>query len=365
MRFIAQEMRELMAKLGFRTVDEMVGRTDKLIAKEALDHWKAKGLDLSNFLHLPDAPPEVGRHCEIPQDHGLDKALDNQVLLDMCRPALERGEPVAATLPIRNVNRVVGTILGSEVTRRYGAEGLPEDTIRLRFQGSAGQSFGAFIPAGITLVLEGDSNDYIGKGLSGGKIIVYPPEGSTFLPEENIVIGNVAFYGATGGQAYIRGVAGERFCVRNSGVHAVVEGVGDHGCEYMTGGCVVVLGSTGRNFAAGMSGGVAYVLDETGDFPNRCNQEMVYLERLDDGSEIRGVEAMIRQHAEYTDSELAWRILDDWDRKIAKFVKIMPKDYKRMLEAFERVKAVGLSGEEAVMAAFEQNKNDLARVSGN
>jgi glutamate synthase (ferredoxin) len=283
----------------------------------------------------------------------------------MCRSALERGEPVAATLPIRNVNRVVGTMLGSEVTRRHGAEGLPEDTIRLRFQGSAGQSFGAFIPKGVTLVLEGDSNDYIGKGLSGGKVIVYPPEGSVFVAEENIIIGNVAFYGATGGQAYIRGVAGERFCVRNSGIHAVVEGVGDHGCEYMTGGRVVVLGSTGRNFAAGMSGGIAYVLDETGDFALRCNQEMVYLEQLEDESEIKEVEAIIRQHAEYTNSELAWRILGDWERKISKFVKIVPKDYKRMLEAFERVTALGSSGEEAVMTAFEQNKNDQARVSGN
>jgi len=365
MRFVAQEMRELMAKLGFRTIDEMVGRTDRLVAKEGVDHWKAKRLDLSTILHQPDAPPEVGRYCQIPQDHGLEKALDYQVLLDMCNPALERGEPVAATLPIRNANRVVGTMLGSEVTRRYGAEGLPEDTIRLRFQGSAGQSFGAFIPKGITLVLEGDSNDYIGKGLSGGKIIVYPPEGSTFLAEENIIIGNVAFYGATGGQAYVRGVAGERFCVRNSGLHAVVEGVGDHGCEYMTGGRVVVLGSTGRNFGAGMSGGIAYVLDEAGDFPGRCNQEMVYLEELEDKSEIEEVKGMIRQHAEYTNSELAWRMLGDWDRKIPKFVKVIPKDYKRMLEAFERVEALGLSGEEAVMAAFEENKNDLARVSGN
>ncbi len=365
MRFIAQEMREWMAKLGFRTINEMIGRTDKLVTKEAIGHWKAKGLDLSNILYQPDAPPEVGRYCQIPQNHGLDQALDNQILLDMCRPALERGEPVAATLPIRNVNRVVGTILGSEVTRCYSAEGLPEDTIRLRFQGSAGQSFGAFIPKGITLVLEGDSNDYIGKGLSGGKIIVYPPEGSTFVPEENIIIGNVAFYGATRGQAYIRGMAGERFCVRNSGIHAVVEGIGDHGCEYMTGGRVVVLGSTGRNFGAGMSGGIAYVLDEAGDFPRRCNQEMVYLERLDDEAEIKEVEAMIRQHAEYTNSKLAWRILSDWDNKISKFVKVMPKDYKRMLEAFDRVKAAGLSGEEAVMSAFELNKNDQARVSGN
>jgi glutamate synthase domain-containing protein 2/glutamate synthase domain-containing protein 1/glutamate synthase domain-containing protein 3 len=365
MHFIAQEMRELMAQLGFRTIDEMVGRTDKLVAKEGIEHWKASGLDLSSILYQPSVPPEVGRYCQIPQQHGLDRALDNRVLLEMCQPALERGEPVAATLPIRNVNRVVGTLLGSQVTRRYGAEGLPEDTIRLRFQGSAGQSFGAFIPKGITLVLEGDSNDYIGKGLSGGKIIVYPPEGSTFIAEENIIIGNVAFYGATGGQAYIRGKAGERFCVRNSGLRAVVESVGDHGCEYMTGGRVVVLGSTGRNFAAGMSGGIAYVLDEAGDFPRRCNQQMVTLERLVDETEIREVETMIRQHAEYTNSELAWRILADWEHKIPKFVKVIPKDYKRMLQAIERVEAAGLSGEAAVMMAFEQNKNDHARVSGN
>ncbi len=365
MHFVAQEVRQLMARLGFRTLDEMIGRTDRLEARPAIEHWKARGLDFSNILYQPDAPPEVGRYCQIAQDHGLEKALDRQVLLDLCRPALERGEPVAADLPIRNTNRVVGTILGSEVTRRYGAEGLPEDTIRLRFHGSAGQSFGAFVPPGITLVLAGDANDYIGKGFSGGKIIVYPPEGSTFVPEENIIIGNVAFYGATRGEAYIRGVAGERFCVRNSGLRAVVEAVGDHGCEYMTGGRVVVLGSTGRNFAAGMSGGIAYVLDEAGDFHRRCNQQMVYLERLETPTEIEEVKGMIRRHAGYTNSALAWRILDRWPAIVSKFVKVMPKDYKRMLEAFERVKAAGLSGEEAVMTAFEQNKNDQARVSGN
>jgi glutamate synthase (ferredoxin) len=365
MHFIAQEMRELMAKLGFRTVDEMIGHVDVLEMREAVDHWKAQGLDFSNILYQPDAPPEVGRYCQISQDHGLDKALDNQVLLDLCQPALERGEPVAATLPIRNTNRVVGTILGSELTRRYRAEGLPEDTVRLRFQGSAGQSFGAFVPRGITLVLEGDANDYMGKGLSGGKMIVYPPEGSTFIPEENIIIGNVAFYGATSGEAYIRGLAGERFCVRNSGAHAVVEGVGDHGCEYMTGGRVVVLGRTGRNFAAGMSGGIAYVLDWDGDFHTRCNQEMVDLEKLEEATEIEAVKGMIERHAEYTHSELGWRVLGRWDELRPKFVKVMPKDYKRMLEAFQRVEEAGLSGDEAVMVAFEQNKNDLARVSGN
>jgi glutamate synthase (ferredoxin) len=365
MHFVAQEMREWMAKLGFRTVDEMIGRVDKLDVRKAADHWKAKGLDYSNILYQPDVPPDVGRYCQVPQDHGIDKTFDKQVLLDLCKPALERGEPVRATLPIRNIHRVVGTILGSEVSRRYGGEGLPEDTIRLHFKGSAGQSFGAFVPRGITLILEGDSNDYIGKGLSGGKIIVYPPEGSTFVPEENIIIGNVAFYGATSGEAYIRGMAGERFCVRNSGVHAVVEAVGDHGCEYMTGGRVVVIGPTGRNFAAGMSGGIAYVLDEAGDFHTRCNQDMVHLERLEDEEEIKEVESMILQHARYTDSDVAWRVLALWDELVPKFVKVFPKDYKRMLEAIERVRAAGLSGEEAIMIAFEENKRDLARVSGN
>ena len=365
LRFIAQETRELMAELGFRTVNEMVGRTDKLQVRKAVDHWKAKGLDFSQILHQLDSPPEVGRYCQIRQDHRLEQALDNRVLLELCQPALEKGVPVAATLPIRNTDRVVGTILGSAVTRRYGAEGLPEDTIRLHFQGAAGQSFGAFIPPGLSLILEGDSNDYIGKGLSGGKIVVYPPQGSTFVPEENIIIGNVAFYGATGGEAYIRGVAGERFCVRNSGVRAVVEGVGDHGCEYMTGGRVVVLGQTGRNFAAGMSGGIAYVLDEAGDFHHRCNRAMVDLERLEDASEVSEVKSMVERHAGQTASQLAQRILHHWQTMIPTFVKVMPRDYRRMLEAFKQVEAAGVSGEEAAMAAFEINTRDLARVSGN
>jgi glutamate synthase (ferredoxin) len=365
MRFIAQEARELMAQLGFRTINEMIGRTDKFEPQKAVEHWKARGIDLSNILYQPEAGPEIGRYCQILQDHGLDKALDNQVLLKLCEPALERGEKVQATVPIQNTNRVVGTILGSELTRRHGANGLAEDTIKLHFKGSAGQSFGAFVPKGMTLLLEGDANDYLGKGLSGGKIIVYPPEGSTFVPEENIIIGNVAFYGATGGEAYIRGMAGERFCVRNSGVHAVVEAVGDHGCEYMTGGRVIVLGPTGRNFAAGMSGGVAYVLDELKDFRRRCNLQMVDLEWLEDKKEIDEVHQMIRRHAEYTKSERAWKILALWEEMSSKFVKVMPKDYKRALEAMARVQAMGLSGDEAVMAAFEENKKDLSRVGGN
>jgi glutamate synthase (ferredoxin) len=258
----------------------------------------------------------------------------------------------------------VGTILGSEVTRRFGPEGLPEDTIHFHFQGSAGQSFGAFVPHGVTLELEGDANDYFGKGLSGGKVILYPPEGSTFAPEENIIVGNVAFYGATNGEAYIRGMAGERFCVRNSGVRAVVEGVGDHGCEYMTGGRVVVIGETGRNFAAGMSGGIAYIFDEDGGFKNRCNPETVTLEHLAE-SDLREVEELLKRHAVYTHSERAWQILALWEETASKFVKVLPKDYKRMLDAIRQAETEGHVGDEAVMAAFEANKNDAARVSGN
>jgi glutamate synthase (ferredoxin) len=364
MKFIAQDVREIMAELGFRTIDEMIGRSDRLEMRRAVDHWKANGVDLSDILYQPDVPAEWGRYAQIEQDHGLDEALDNAVLLDICKPTLEKAEAIEAIIPIKNVNRTVGTILGSELTRRYGAEGLPEGTVRLHFNGSAGQSFGAFVPRFMTLILEGDSNDYIGKGLSGGKIVVYPPKGSTFVPEDNIIVGNVAFYGATGGEAYIRGVAGERFCVRNSGVRAVVEGVGDHACEYMTGGRVVVLGPTGRNFAAGMSGGIAYVLDERGQFPILCNQDMVYIERVGEADMEELIE-MIERHVEYTHSERGKDVLSRISGLEGKFLKVMPKDYKRMLEAIERVQETGLSGEEALMAAFEENKRDLARVSGN
>ena len=364
MHFIAQEMREHMAKLGFRTVNEMVGRSDRLEVRRAVEHWKAKGLDYAAILYQPKVRRDVGRYCQIPQNHGLENALDNQVLLDLAAPALERREKVKATLDIRNTNRVVGTILGSEVTRRFGPQGLPEDTIHFHFEGSAGQSFGAFVPAGMTLELEGDANDYFGKGLSGGKIVLYPPEGSTFPPEENIIVGNVAFYGATGGEAYIRGMSGERFCVRNSGVRAVIEGVGDHGCEYMTGGRVVVIGTTGRNFAAGMSGGIAYVLDEDGTFKNRCNFETVTLERLDE-RDLQEVEELLKRHAVYTHSARAWQFLALWQETAPKFVKVMPRDYRRVLEALQEAEAKGLVGDEALMFAFEANKNDAARVSGN
>jgi glutamate synthase (ferredoxin) len=364
MRFIAQEVREIMAELGFKQMNKMIGRTDRLEVKAAVDHWKAKGLDFSKILYQPEVPTDVGRFCMISQDHGLERALDNTVLLKLCEPAIERKEKVVAALPIRNVNRVVGTIVGSEITRRWGAEALPEDTIEIHFTGSAGQSFGAFMPKGMTFHLEGDANDYVGKGLSGGKIIVYPPDGSTFVPEENIIVGNVAFYGATAGEAYIRGMAGERFCVRNSGITAVVESVGDHGCEYMTGGRVVVLGPTGRNFAAGMSGGVAYVLDEAGDFATHCNKQMVELEPLNDPDEIEQVWKMIQRHQTYTNSERAARILAHWVEMVAGFVKVMPKDYKRVLEELRKVQEQGLSGDEAIMAAFEANAKDVARIGG-
>jgi glutamate synthase domain-containing protein 2/glutamate synthase domain-containing protein 3 len=366
MRFIAQDLREVMAELGFRTINEMIGRSDRLEMRKAIEHWKARGLDFSKILYQPEAPREVGRYHQIEQFHGLDFTLDRQALVDLCKPALERGDSVRATLPIRNINRATGSILGSELTRRYGSAGLPHDTIQLHFQGSAGQSFGAFVPRGITMELEGDANDYVGKGLSGGKIIVYPPKVSTFVAEENIVIGNVALYGATSGEAYFRGLAGERFCVRNSGVYAVVEGVGDHGCEYMTGGRVVVLGKTGRNFAAGMSGGIAYVFDWHDDFVTRCNTQMVDLDRLayyaDEISEVKG---MIERHAHYTGSALAARILAGWEQLLPQFVRVIPRDYKRMMEMIERVQAEGLSGNEATMVAFELNKNDISRVSGN
>ncbi len=364
MRMIAEEVRELMAQLGFKQMNKMIGRTDRLEVRKAIDHWKAKGMDLSSILHQPEVPTDVGRFCQIPQDHGLEKALDNTVLLKLCAPAIDHKEKVVAVLPIRNVNRVVGTIVGSEVTRRWGVEGLPEDTIEIYFNGSAGQSFGAFMPKGMTFYLEGDANDYVGKGLSGGKVIVYPPEQSTFVPEENIIVGNVALYGATSGEAYIRGMAGERFCVRNSGVHAVVESVGDHGCEYMTGGRVVILGPTGRNFAAGMSGGIAYVLDEKGQFPPRCNTQMVALEKLTDADEIEMLWKMIQRHQTYTRSALASRVLTDWKNIVPKFVKVMPKDYKRVLQSMKRMQDSGLSGEEAVMAAFQENARDAARIGG-
>jgi glutamate synthase (ferredoxin) len=365
MRFIAEEVRELMAQLGFRTIEEMIGHSERLEARKAVEHWKAKGLDFSNVLYQPDVGPEVGRFCSQKQDHGLEKSLDLSTLLKLCEPAIERGEKVRLELPIRNVNRVVGTITGSDLTRKWGAAGLPEDTIRVHFKGSAGQSFGAFMPKGMTFSIEGDANDYVGKGLCGGKIAIYPPANSAFVPSENIIIGNVAMYGATAGEVYLCGRAGERFGVRNSGVTAVVEGVGDHALEYMTGGRVVILGSTGRNFAAGMSGGIAYVLDEKGDFPRNVNGQMVALEKLDDPEEINEVRVMIQRHVDATKSARGQQVLAQWDSFVPKFAKVLPKDYKRALACMARAHAQGLTGDEAIMAAFEENSRDLSRVGGN
>jgi glutamate synthase (ferredoxin) len=337
-RMIAEEVREWMSKLGFRSMDEMIGRMDVLDIKKAVDHWKAKKLDLTPMLQMPKVSNGVGTRKTQQQDHGLEKALDNK-LLELTKDALDSRKPVEIYLPIRNANRTVGTMLGSEVTRRYGGEGLPDDTIRIHFKGSAGQSYGAFLPSGITMMLEGDTNDYFGKGLSGGRLVVFPPERATFKPEENIIVGNVALYGATGGEAFIRGVGGERFAVRNSGATAVVEGVGDHGCEYMTRGIAIILGRTGRNFAAGMSGGVAYVLDELGDFDQRCNFEMVDVESFADSAEEESVRRLIEKHAKLTGSTRAAKILSDWNLYRDRFKKVMPLEYRRVLEAAAAVPA--------------------------
>jgi glutamate synthase (NADPH/NADH) large chain len=331
MMFIADELREYMAQLGFRTVAEMVGHVECLDGNEAIAHWKARNVDLANILRRPDVGPDEPLHCVELQDHGLDKALDNQII-ELAKDALENREPVEIHLPIRNVNRTVSTMLSAEVSRRFGAEGLPPYTIQLHLKGSAGQSFGAWLAPGVALHLEGDANDYCAKGLSGGFISVRPPKESTFKAEDNIIVGNVALYGATGGEAFFRGVAGERFAVRNSGAHAVVEGVGDHGCEYMTRGLVVVLGRTGRNFAAGMSGGVAYVLDEDGSFASRCNPGMVELGPVNNNDELKQLHALIVRHQQYTDSAVARRILDKWDDNVKKFVKVLPTEYRMVLE---------------------------------
>ncbi len=337
-RFVAEEVREWMARLGFRSIDDMIGRSDLLDTKRAIGHFKTRGLDFSKIFYRPPVGPDVAVRKMIEQDHGLDQSTDVLELLPRCRAALEHGEPVQFELPIRNVSRTVGTILGSEVTRKFGGDGLRDDTIRIKFTGAAGQSFGAFIPRGITLTLEGDANDYVGKGLSGGKIVVYPDKKAGFVPEQNVLIGNVALYGATSGRAFFRGKAGERFAVRNSGALAVVEGVGDHGCEYMTGGTVVVIGPTGRNFAAGMSGGAAFIYDPDGDFASRCNLGMVELEAFEDHPDRELVRDLLIQHAGYTGSTVAANVLHDWDDAIGKFVKVMPTDYRRVLEQ-EREKA--------------------------
>jgi glutamate synthase (NADPH) large chain len=330
--FLAEEVRELMAMLGFRTMDEMIGRVDMLIPREGIDHWKARHIDLSSVLHTPAVPLRFGRRCQIAQDHGLDDALDHE-LMRHAEPAIANGTPVDIQLPVRNVHRAIGALLSGELARRYGSRGLPDDTVRVSLRGSAGQSFGAFLMRGITLRLEGDANDYVGKGLSGGRLAVFPPSNSTFTPEEATIVGNVVLYGATSGEAYFNGKAGERFAVRNSGAVAVVESVGDHGCEYMTNGVVVVLGKTGRNFAAGMSGGIAYVLDETGEFVSiLCNREMVDLDPLNEADEEVALR-WIRSHVSMTGSPRGQKILDGWQKYARMFIKVFPHDYKRVLAA--------------------------------
>jgi len=329
--FIAEQVREHMAKLGFRKVDDMVGHVEKLDAAIADTHWKAKGIDISSILYAPMLPSRVARRRTQEQDHGLEMALDH-VLIDSAKPALESKTPVKGNFTIRNVHRTVGAMLGGEIAKKYGSDGLPPETIHFNFRGSAGQSFGAFVPNGVTLELEGESNDYLGKGLSGGRIIAYPPKTSSFLPEESILVGNVVLYGATTGEVFLNGIAGERFAVRNSGATAVVEGVGDHGCEYMTNGTVVVLGATGRNFAAGMSGGRAFVYDAEGVFSTRhCNRASVDLEPLVTDEDVALVRGLLERHRDYTGSPRAAWVLEHWKSEQPKFVKVFPHEYKRVL----------------------------------
>ncbi|MBQ9635226.1 MAG: glutamate synthase subunit alpha, partial [Acidaminococcaceae bacterium] len=349
LKFVAQDLREIMARLGFRTVNEMVGRSDRLKQRESAANWKAAEVDLDRLLFRPYTDAEVGHRFLKPQQHGIGETLDMSKLVRMCKPALEHQKAIRSRLRIRNTNRVTGTLLGSEITRRYGEAGLPEDTIRLSFVGSAGQSFGAFIPKGLTLSLEGDANDYLGKGLSGGRLILFPPREASFAAEENVITGNVACFGATGGEVFINGQAGERFCVRNSGATAVVEGIGNHGCEYMTGGRVYVLGRTGRNFAAGMSGGVAYVLDLK---PELCNRELVELEKVEDAAEQEEIKAVLERHQAFTGSPLAQRLLENWEDTLQRFTKVIPREYKAMMQNIAPYQAEGHTEEEARALAF-------------
>lgn len=353
MRFIAQDLREWMSKIGVKSVEEMIGHVEKLAPKK-VENWKAKSVDLTSILYQTKiCTNDKERYFNVKQDHELEKTLDVNALLRLCETAVKCGKKVSASMGITNINRVVGTILSSEIAKKYGEEGLPEDTINLNFSGSAGQSFGAFLSGGVTMRLEGDSNDYIGKGLSGGKIIVVPPEKAPFKADENVIIGNVAFYGAIKGEAYINGIAGERFCVRNSGIKAVVEGIGQHGCEYMTGGRVVVLGRTGSNFGAGMSGGIAFVYNIDGDFEKRCNKQLVSVEEISDKEDISELKEMIENHYKYTKSSRAKEILDNFDSEIKKFVKVIPFDYKKVINEIKKCVEDGMSDEDAKMEAFE------------
>jgi glutamate synthase (NADPH/NADH) large chain len=349
--YIAEEVREYLAALGYRTLQEALGHVEMIDAREALDHWKAKGLDISPMLEIPQNPYDQTLTSSVGQDHGLDEALDVK-LIELSRDAIADARPVSIDLPIRNVNRTVGTMLGYEVTKAWGGKGLPEGTINIHFTGSAGQSFGAFVPAGIEMRLEGDANDYVGKGLSGGRLIVHPHVSAPLVAEENVIAGNVIGYGATSGEIFIRGLVGERFCVRNSGATAVVEGVGDHGCEYMTGGRVVVLGPTGRNFAAGMSGGIAYVYDPHGTFAAQVNYEMVDLEDLA-SDDVAWLQETVERHGALTQSAIADRIMRNWASEVKNFRKVMPRDYKKVLTVIEAARAEGLNESDTAQRIME------------
>jgi glutamate synthase (NADPH/NADH) large chain len=329
-QFLTKELRELMAALGYRTVEEMVGQVEALKVREGINHWKYSKLDLSPILYKEPADAYTGLYKQEEQDHGIADVMDWK-LIEQSTAALENGKSIMLSFPIKNTDRTTGTMLSNEITKKYGALGLPDDSIQIKFTGTAGQSFGAFNTKGVTLELEGDANDYFGKGLSGAKLIVYPDKHSEFVPEENIVIGNVAFYGATSGKAFIRGKAGERFAVRNSGATAVVEGVGDHGCEYMTGGTILILGKTGRNFAAGMSGGIAYIYDIQNSFKENCNLEMVDLE-TPDAEDMAKIENLLKEHAAYTKSTVADFLLNDLENQQQYFIKVFPRDYKKALQ---------------------------------
>jgi glutamate synthase domain-containing protein 3 len=339
-RFIAQELRQVMSELGIRKIDEMIGRVDLLELNSEILPWKAKAIDFSRILYKPEVARSIGTRCLLKQDHGIDMILDRE-LIRLAKPALEKGEPVKEELPIKNINRAVGAMLSGQICKAYGEEGFSEDTVYFKFKGMAGQSFGAWLAKGVTFELEGMSNDYIGKGISGGKIIVYPDKTADYKTEDNIIIGNTTFYGAISGEAYIRGKAGERFCIRNSGLYSVVEGVGDHACEYMTGGRVVVIGETGRNFAAGMSGGIAYVYDPGKTFKHKCNMGMVGLEKpgQDDAEMIKN---LLSRHYKYTGSLKAKNILSDFKQGLSDFVKVMPLEYKRILNESNAVKKLDL-----------------------
>jgi glutamate synthase (ferredoxin) len=335
MYFVAQELREIMAKLGFRTVNEMVGQVQKLDRSKAIDHYKAGGIDLSPILHQVEVPTGTKFYNTQKQHHDIDKSIEFEII-EKANPSLFRKEKLSLDFPIHNTDRAVGAIISNEISKIYGAEGLPINTLKLNFTGSAGQSFGAFATRGLTLTVSGNTNDYLGKGLSGAKLVIKVPEGSTIIPEDNVIIGNVALYGATAGRAYINGRAGERFCVRNSGAKAVVEGIGDHGCEYMTGGVAVILGAVGRNFGAGMSGGIAYVFDENNTFKRKCNTEALNLLKVDEEKDIKQLKELIESHYNATSSPLAQRILENWESCLPKFIKVFPEEYRQALIRLEQ-----------------------------